>query len=1018
MKYLYNSLLFCLIVFISITAKGQTDIIPKGLINPSFGVSGGDVFAATIAITNDNYTYIAGKFDNTIDFDLTADTFNITSTFEYNMFVAKYNKQSRLVFAFKLSGLSGNDNITAVTTDSNDNIYIAGYYANTVDFDPGAGTALLNSGSYYYHNYFFAKYDKNGNFIFVKQIVSAQNDRIANINSIKIDKHSNIFIGGAGKSQDLDFDPGIGVAHPESHGKDDAFFAKYDSLGNYVFVKAVGSSADDVCNGFTFDKNKNIILTGSFANATNDFDPNSGKIILPYKGGNDAFIAVYDSLGNYKYAFSLGGIKNDAAYGVVTDSIDNIIVSGSFYGTVDFAPDTSIIKKTSDADADFFLAKYTEGGKLIFVTTIRAGTPDYSPVTIDDHDNIYIGGSFSKSIYFSSSDQLTSKGGNDVFWAEYNATGSYITSNQIGGLNDETANSLILKNNNQLFVNGAFSDTCYFNATNTKKLTTLNANAFIASYNIVNNNITANTFGTYITFNQSCTVVKVAHDEQGNTYIAGTFQGIVDFDPGIGVYNLTSTENEEKQNDIGYPPVDIFFAKYTANGKLVFAKDIGGTIGQQALSIAVDDSHNIYIAGIFYGDLDADPGDDSAIFHVSSEPGLYRSYFIGKYDSSGNYVFADPLYISNAFTDISLAVDKKGNTYIAGDFAEGYFDPANDTNKISVDGEYLFFAKYDNKGKFIYLKSVGQKNKNQVCYDIAVNSKDNIILCGQIQGSSIDFDAGPKTYYVNAGIGVAHFIAAYNADGNFLSETNSVSNNHTSTAYATNLRLDKNDNIIVAGPLYGTMDFDPGPDSLNIQQQGLATTFFAKYNARGKLLFVKTIAVYAGVTGGGNFENLKLAVDDKSNIYVSGSLNGNINFDPGIDTAFLYYDSSMHSGNNLFLTKYDSLGYYNYAYGFAPTDTFFSRGAFPADLWININGDINWAVNSTGKIDFYPGPDTFYYHPPFDVYPSYNSGFSFALVRFKQAQTPKPFNIFASLMQPDIDKLNLFNLKNVGRDLK
>ncbi|HEY2726036.1 MAG TPA: hypothetical protein VGI61_02605, partial [Parafilimonas sp.] len=190
---------------------------------------------------------------------------------------------------------------------------------------------------------FFAKYNSDGNFIFVKQIIETSNTNTAWITAIKTDNYSNIFIAGYGKPQNLDFDPGPKVAHAQSHGGDDAFFCKYDAAGNYVFSKAVGSSSDDDCLGLSFNKNKDIIITGSFSYADNDFDPNAGKITLPYKNGNDAFVGIYDSLGNYKYAFSFGGAKDDFGSSITTDNDSNIIVSGSFFGSVDFDPDTGVV---------------------------------------------------------------------------------------------------------------------------------------------------------------------------------------------------------------------------------------------------------------------------------------------------------------------------------------------------------------------------------------------------------------------------------------------------------------------------------------------------------------------------------------------------------------------------------------------------------------------------------------------------------------------------------------------------
>src|ERR1041385_600638 len=68
--------------------------------------------------------------------------------------------------------------------------------------------------------------------------------------------------------------------------------------------------------------------------------------------------------------------------------------------------------------------------------------------------------------------------------------------------------------------------------------------------------------------------VKV--DASGNVYSTGYFSGTADFDPGAGVFNITSYGG----------PQDIFVSKLDANGNFVWAKRIGGTGGDFASSVA------------------------------------------------------------------------------------------------------------------------------------------------------------------------------------------------------------------------------------------------------------------------------------------------------------------------------------------------------------------------------------------------------------------------------------------------
>ena len=118
---------------------------------------------------------------------------------------------------------------------------------------------------------------------------------------------------------------------------------------------------------------------------------------------------------------------------------------------------------------------------------------------------------------------------------------------------------------------------------------------------------------------------NVTVDVSGNVYTIGHFEGTVDFDPGVGSYNLTSTGNS-----------DVFISKLDASGNFIWAIKLGGTSIDQGLSIVVDATGNVYSAGNFYGTADFDPS--TATFNLTSAG--YADVFITKLDVSGNFVWA------------------------------------------------------------------------------------------------------------------------------------------------------------------------------------------------------------------------------------------------------------------------------------------------------------------------------------------------------------------------------------------
>ena len=163
-----------------------------------------------------------------------------------------------------------------------------------------------------------------------------------------------------------------------------------------------------------------------------------------------------------------------------------------------------------------------------------------------------------------------------------------------------------------------------------------------------------------------------AIDNKGNVYIAGIFQGTADFNPGIGVYNLTA---------IGQ--CDIYVCKLDTSGNLVWAKQIGGFDQERSSAITVDTKGYVYLSGLFRGTVDFDPSPGVSMLTSPTAP----SSFISKFDTSGNLVWAKGAITASTkvFTVSTLgftliSVDSSGNVYTAGSFRDSVdFDPGAST---------------------------------------------------------------------------------------------------------------------------------------------------------------------------------------------------------------------------------------------------------------------------------------------------------------------------------------------------
>jgi hypothetical protein len=184
----------------------------------------------------------------------------------YDAFVAKYDGNGNQLW-LRQFGTSGDDEITGISSDSSDNVYVTG---STKGGLPG----YSNLGSY---DAFVAKYDGNGNQLWLRQFGTSGNDEITGISR---DIDNNVYVTG--------YTTGSLPGNINAGGSD-AFVAKYNANGTLNWVRQFGTSAADSANGIRIDSSGNVYVTG---------DTSGGLPGNSNSGGSDAFVVGFDSDGN------------------------------------------------------------------------------------------------------------------------------------------------------------------------------------------------------------------------------------------------------------------------------------------------------------------------------------------------------------------------------------------------------------------------------------------------------------------------------------------------------------------------------------------------------------------------------------------------------------------------------------------------------------------------------------------------------------------------------------------------
>ena len=430
-----------------------------------------------------------------------------------------------------------------------------------------------------------------------------------------VDAAGNIYTTGIFSGTNVDFDPGPNSTYLSSAGGYDVYFAKYKNDGSLIWAKSFGGPNDD---GYYFPSiiinyAGDILLYGVFNGNNIDFDPGSAFAPLSSLTGSDAYIAKYDSDGNYIMAFSIDAGATEVGIGIKADHSGNIYLTGYFIGTVDFDPGAgnTLLSSYNASTQAIFFAKYTSTGDLIWAKNINPNIYQYNTanaISLDNHDNLYIGGYFGgNNVDFDPGAGVANLSSNsslyDFFFAKYDKDGNYLWAHHLGYTSmDNNLYGLTTDISGNLYIGGYFWGTIDFDPGPGVDNIVSNglADAYFAKFDTDGNYIFCKNFGG----NSYDAVIGIALDQQNNIYVTGGVSGpgAIDFDPGSSVHAI--------DNPAGNTSFDVCIAKYDNNGNYIWATVFGNNQWDQGKNIIADQYQNIYVTGEISdgGPIDLDPG--------------------------------------------------------------------------------------------------------------------------------------------------------------------------------------------------------------------------------------------------------------------------------------------------------------------------------------------------------------------------------------------------------------------------
>lgn len=465
----------------------------------------------------------------------------------------------------------------------------------------------------------------------------------------------------------------------------------------------------------------------------------------------------------------------------------------------------------------------------------------------DAFGNIYATGTFEGTADFDPGPGvvvLSSNGGTDCFVLKMDASGSLLWVAGFGGTGVDAAHAITTGPGGSCYITGYFRDSADFDPGPASYMLTAagEKEGFVLHLDANGNRVWANAMRGV----DDAEGNAVATGSNGDVFIAGSFSGQMDPDPGSGVYNLVSAGN-----------TDAFITRLDAGGNFIWSGSVGGPDSDAAYAVASDAAGNVLACGTFYDVADFDPS--PAFNNLGAS--LYNDAFVVKWSASRNLVWARN--IGGPGTDMAhgLACAVSGDVFVTGFFMQtADFDTGPGTlNLTAQGGRDVFLCRLDPGGNLVWAITPGGVS-DDVGLSVDLDDLGNPYLGGYFY-SSAEFDPGPGSTVLNASGYRDAFVAAYDMNGQLswarcgggpaFDESAAVSAGYPG-------------NVYMAGSYIGTAVFGTQPVISVVSngwKDGFITRYFTLPAGDGETVTETSVQVFPNPTSGPCILDLGMEMD-------------------------------------------------------------------------------------------------------------------------------------------------------------
>jgi len=373
----------------------------------SWGGADGLMNLQRVECDSNGDVFVSGIFGGTLDFDPgPGEEIYTADNYYAGVFVCKYTSQGEYLWTKVILGEHILYNC-CMELDQADNIYLGGFFNESVDFDPGPGEYILSTpGNGSPTHAYLCKLDSDGNFIWAHSWGDDSNNNPSKVQGLDTDADGNVYCTGTFEGTGVDFDPGPDELLLDSSQFGHAYLTVFDQDGNHQWAVCWGTSFG---YSVAIDPLGFIYVGGGFA-GTVDFDPGPDEEIHEsHPHATDGFASVFTMTGNFLGVGtwerlnqgSSTPFSNPLVFDIEPDGEGNFYVCTYFRTSLDVDPGPGQDWLMSIGTVSVAVMKVHVSGEIVWAR--MWGYPGWamkSHIALDEDGNIYGAGIFGGDVDF------------------------------------------------------------------------------------------------------------------------------------------------------------------------------------------------------------------------------------------------------------------------------------------------------------------------------------------------------------------------------------------------------------------------------------------------------------------------------------------------------------------------------------------------------------------------------------------------------------------------------------------